>query len=119
MRALAIAVVSVALLAGCGGSAQAQPAGSIKVSLSEFKFEPSTIPAPSGKVVFWLVNAGSQGHNMIILDSSKHKVNGSELVAAGDASVFTVDNLAAGTYTFICDQQGHEASGMKGTLTIS
>jgi plastocyanin len=119
MKALAILLVSVALLAGCGGGAQAQPAGSIKLSLSEFKFEPSALTAPSGKVVFYLVNAGSQAHNMIVFDSSKHKVKGSELVAAGDAYVFTIDNIAAGSYTFICDQQGHEASGMKGTLTIS
>ncbi len=118
MKVLALALVLVALLAGCGGS-QSQPTGSIKVAMNEFKFEPSTIPASNGKVVFWLVNAGSQAHNMIIFDSSKHKVKGSDLVAAGDASVFTVDNIAAGTYTFICDQQGHEASGMKGTLTIS
>jgi plastocyanin len=118
MKALAIAVVSVALLAGCGGS-QAQPAGSIKVSLSEFKFEPAAITAPSGKVVFYLVNAGSQAHNLIIFDGAKHKVKASELVAAGDALIFTVDSIAAGSYTFICDQQGHEASGMKGTLTIT
>jgi plastocyanin len=119
MKAVAIALVAVALIAGCGGGAQAQPAGSIKVSLSEFKFEPAALSAPSGKVVFYLVNSGTQAHNLIILDNAKHKVKGSELVAAGDAFVFTVDNIAAGTYTIICDQQGHEASGMKGTLTIS
>jgi plastocyanin len=118
MKALAIALVSVALLTGCGGS-QSQPAGSIKVALSEFKFEPATINASSGKVVFYLVNTGTQGHNLIILDGAKHRVKGSDLVAAGDAAVFTVDSIAAGSYTFICDQQGHEASGMKGTLTIS
>jgi plastocyanin len=119
MKALAIALVAMGLLAGCGGGSQAQPAGSIKVSMSEFQFEPASLNAPSGKVVFWLVNSGRQAHNMIILDTAKHKVKSSDLVAAGDVSVFTVDNIAAGSYTIICDQQGHEASGMKGTLTIS
>jgi plastocyanin len=119
VKALAMAVAAVALLAGCGGSTTAQPAGSIKVSMSEFKFDPATINVPSGKVVFYLVNSGTTSHDLIIRDSSNNRVSGSELVSAGDALVFTVDTIPAGTYTYFCDQSGHEASGMKGTLTIT
>jgi plastocyanin len=122
MKALAVVVMAVALLlAGCGGGSagSGQPAGSIKVSLTEFKFEPSTISAPSGKVVFYLVNGGTTSHDMVIRDSSNNRLDGSELISAGDTFVFTVNSLAAGTYTYFCDQAGHEASGMKGTLTIT
>ncbi len=120
MKALAAAVAAVALvLAGCGGGSSAQPPGSIKVTLTEFKFDPSTISAPSGKVVFYLVNAGTTSHDLIIRDASNNRVDGSELMSAGDTLVFTVSNIAAGTYTYFCDQSGHEASGMKGTLTIT
>lgn len=121
MKALALAVVAVAVLAGCGGgTATAQPAGSIKVTLTEFHFDPSSINTTSGKVVFYLVNAGNNtSHNMIIRDSKGSRVAGSDLISAGDTSVFTVDSIAAGTYTYFCDQPGHEGSGMKGTLTIS
>ena len=119
MKTLAVPVAAVALLAGCGGSSTPQPSGSIKVTMSEFKFDPATISAPSGKGVFYLVNAGTTSHDVIIRDSSNNRVSGSELVSAGDAIVFTVDTIAAGTYTIFCDQSGHEASGMKGTLTIS
>jgi len=119
MKALAAAVAVVALLTGCGGGTTAQPSGSIKVTMSEFKFDPSTINASSGKVVFYLVNAGTTSHDFIIRDSSNNRVSGSELVSAGDAIVFTVDSIPAGTYTVFCDQSGHEASGMKGTLTVS
>jgi plastocyanin len=121
MRAVAAAMAAVALLAACGGggSSSGQPAGSIKVTLTEYSFNPSTISAPSGKVVFYLVNAGTASHDMIIQDSSNHTVKGSELISAGDSFVFTVDNIAAGTYTYLCDQPGHEASGMKGTLTVT
>ena len=120
MKALAAAMAAAALMAGCGGgSGPAQPAGSIKVTMSEYQFSPSTLNAPSGKVVFYLVNAGSTGHDMVIRDSSKTRIAGSELVSAGDSFVFTVDNLPAGTYTIVCDQPGHEGSGMKGTLTVS
>ncbi|TAN35014.1 hypothetical protein EPN29_01480 [bacterium] len=118
MKALAAALASAALLAACGGGSGSQPAGSIKVTMTEYKFDPSTLSAPSGKVVFFLVNAGSVAHDMIIRDGSGTRVAGSELVSAGDSKVFQVDNLATGSYTIVCDQPGHESSGMKGALTI-
>ncbi|HUY73694.1 MAG TPA: cupredoxin domain-containing protein [Candidatus Dormibacteraeota bacterium] len=121
MKALAVAATAAAVLAACGGGGgtSGQPAGSILVTLTEFSFSPSSISAPSGKVVFYLVNAGTISHDMIISDSSDNRVAGSDLISAGDSIVFTVDNIAAGTYPFYCDQTGHEASGMKGTLTVT
>jgi plastocyanin len=119
---LGAALLAVALLAGCGGSAggTSQPSGSIKVTMTEYKFDPATISAPSGKVVFWLVNAGNgTSHDMIIRDSSNTRIAGSELISAGDTFVFTVDNISAGTYTYFCDQPGHEGSGMHGVLTVT
>ena len=121
MRVLAVALGAIALLAACGGgNTSPQPSGSIKVTMTEFKFDPSTVNAPAGKVVFYLVNAGNNtSHDLIIRNSAGARVTGSELVSSGDSVVFTVDNIAAGTYTYFCDQPGHEASGMKGTLTIA
>jgi plastocyanin len=121
VRALAVALAAVAMLAGCGGGGggASQPAGSIKVTLTEFKFDPSDITAPHGKVVFFLVNAGTTQHDMAIRDSSNNRIAVSELVSAGDSFVFTVDNIAAGSYTIFCSQPGHEQSGMKGTLTVT
>jgi uncharacterized cupredoxin-like copper-binding protein len=88
--------------------------------MTEFKFDPSTISAPAGKVVFYLVNAGNNtSHDLFIRDGNGTKIAASDLVSAGDSSVFTVDNIAAGTYVMYCDQPGHESSGMKGTLTIT
>jgi plastocyanin len=112
-------LMTLAVLAACGGSSPSQPAGSIKVTMTEFKFDPLTISAPSGKVVFYLVNAGTVAHDLVIRDASGNRMGASDLVSAGDSFIFTVSNLAAGTYTIFCDQQGHEASGMKGTLTIT
>ena len=88
--------------------------------MTEFKFDPDTITAPSGKVVFYLVNAGTAAsHNLVIRNASGTRLAGSNLVSSGDSVVFTVDNIAAGTYTFFCDQPGHESSGMKATLTVT
>jgi plastocyanin len=116
-----VALVASAMLAACGGGGggTAQPAGSLKVTMTEFKFDPSTETAPNGKVVFFLVNAGTVSHDMVLRDGSGNRVAASELVSAGDSVVFTVANIAAGSYTIFCDQPGHEASGMKGTLTVT
>jgi len=120
MRRLAVGLVVVALLAACGGgSGSGQPAGSIKVTMTEFAFSPSTLSVPSGKVVFYLVNGGTVSHDMVIKDSSGNTAGRSDLVSAGDSFVFTVSNLAAGNYSFACDEPGHEANGMKGTLTAT
>lgn len=122
MRALAVALVAlaaVAFLAACGGSGTSQPAGSTKVTMNEYKFDPATMSVPSGKAVFYLVNAGTIAHDMVIRDSTGKRLASSDLVSAGDSFVFTVNDLPAGTYTIFCSQQGHEASGMKGTLTAT
>jgi uncharacterized cupredoxin-like copper-binding protein len=121
VKAAVVALMAVALLAGCGGgNSNAQPAGSIKVSMTEFKFTPGDLSAPAGNVVFFLVNDGNGiSHDMVIQDSSGKTVAKSELVSSGDSVVFPVNNIAAGAYTIICDQPGHKDSGMKGTLTIT
>ena len=125
MRKIGVALGVVALLltvAACGGSGASQPAGSTKVSLTEFKFTPGTdspITVAHGNVVFWLVNTGNTSHDLSIKDSSGNAVGTSELVSPGDSKEFDVNNLAAGSYTIVCTQPGHEASGMKGTLTVT
>ena len=122
MRNLAVGLVALAFLAGCGGGGgggSSQPSGSIQVTMTEFKFDPSTIQHSSGNMVFWLVNSGSTQHDMAIRDSSGKTIATSELVSAGDTKEFDVSNIAAGSYTFYCTQPGHEASGMKGTLTVT
>jgi plastocyanin len=113
-------LVVLALVMGiaCGGSS-GQPAGSIKVSMTEFAFAPKDISVPTGKVVLFLANAGQAPHDMVVLDSSGKQVAKSDLVQAGNDSLFTIDNLPAGTYTFVCDVQGHREAGMVGTLTVT
>jgi uncharacterized cupredoxin-like copper-binding protein len=121
VKVLVSSLVAVAVLAACGGGSgpSAAPAGSIMVKLTDYKFDPATISASSGKVVFYLTNSGSTTHDLVIRDSSKKKIAGSELVAPGDSNVFTVGNIAAGSYDIYCSQPGHEVNGMVGKLTVT
>jgi len=120
MKAAAFALVVVALLSACGGSSGGnQPAGSTQVTMSEYKFAPSSLTVSHGKVIFWLVNSGNLAHDMAIQDSSNNRLATSDLVSAGDSKEFDVNDIPAGTYKIFCTQQGHEASGMKGTLTVT
>jgi plastocyanin len=120
LAAVALAAL-VAVAVGCGGSSGssgAGPAGSYKVIMTEFKFNPSAITVKPGTTTFFLVNQGTVAHDMIIETQSGQRVAGSELVQAGGETTFTASNLAAGSYLIICDQPGHEAAGMKGTLSV-
>lgn len=117
---LLLLVGLVAAVAACGGGGQpAQPAGSIKVTMTEFKFDPSSLSAKSGKVTFFLVNTGNTAHDMVITDASGKQVAKSDQVSPGDSSVFAVDSLAAGTYSVFCDLPGHKESGMTATLQVT
>jgi len=116
---LALVLVTGAAACGGSGSRPGQPAGSTKVTLGEYKFEPSAISVKPGKAVFYLVNSGAVSHDMTVLGPGGAQVGRSELVQPGDVAVFTIENLAAGSYSVICSQPGHEGSGMKASLTAA
>ena len=114
--------------AGCGGgdsdsSGDNQAGGSEGGTTLElaadpggaFSFDKTSLEAPAGKVTIALTNDSSIPHNVTI------EGNGIEEVASdtvtGASSDVTAD-LEAGTYTFYCSVDGHEAAGMKGTLTV-
>jgi uncharacterized cupredoxin-like copper-binding protein len=119
-KAVVIGLLVLAL-AACGGGGSAgsgQPAGSTKVTMSEFKFTPSAIEVKSGTTLF-LVNEGSAGHDLVVTDMSGAVKARSSLVQPGDSTMFAIGNLPAGSYQVLCDVPGHKAAGMTGTLTVS
>ena len=76
----------------------------------------TTLEAPAGKVTIVLTNDSSVPHDVAI-EGNGVDVTSEEVDGGGTASVSAT--LEPCTYTFLCTVPGHEAAGMKGTLTIS
>jgi iron uptake system component EfeO len=107
-------------LAACGGStagSSASTAPVVRISASEYAFDPATVDVGAGPVTFEVTNAGTVEHEFEILDADDGVVDEVEGLVPGLTRDLTVD-LEPGTYTYVCRIAGHEAAGMKGTLTV-
>ncbi len=95
------------------------PAGALALSADPsgaLRFDKTALEAAAGGVTITMSNPSPLPHNVAI------KGNGVDvkgrIVTTGGTSTVTAD-LKPGTYTFYCTVPGHEAAGMKGTLTVS
>lgn len=82
-------------------------------------FNTKTLKAKAGKVTIVLTNPKSSGipHGISVEGHGVDK--DSKIVAPGKSVSLTVTLKKKGKYTYYCPVPGHEAGGMKGTLTIS
>jgi uncharacterized cupredoxin-like copper-binding protein len=119
VKALVTGLLVLALAAcGGGGGGAAQPTGSTKVTMSEFKFTPNTIDVKAGATLF-LVNDGSTAHDLVVTDAAGAVKARSSLVQPGNSATLSIGDLPAGTYPVMCDVPGHKDAGMTGKLTVS
>ena len=81
----------------------------------QLKFLASSASAKSGSVTLNMLNKSSVPHDIGVKGGGVSKIGA--IVQNGGTSTITVD-LKPGTYTFFCSVDGHEAAGMKGTLTV-
>jgi plastocyanin len=100
--------------------APATGGGSTDVHLSavpgKLAFNTTELTAKAGKVTMVMANPSSFSHGIAI---NGHGVSqAGQIVGHGGTSTVTV-TLKPGTYTFYCPVPGHEAGGMKGTLTVT
>ncbi|MBK5232355.1 MAG: hypothetical protein JJE13_05170 [Thermoleophilia bacterium] len=138
---LALPLVAMAFLAGCGGSDDSssdsstadtgttqteKPAadaggGGAAVALAAdpsgaLAYDTDTLEAKSGTVNVDFTNDATIGHDVVFEDSS-----GAE-VARGDVITGSSENVSfdakPGEYTYYCSLPGHRAAGMEGTLTV-
>jgi uncharacterized cupredoxin-like copper-binding protein len=81
----------------------------------QLKFLASSGSATAGKVTLRMKNMSSVPHDIAVKGGGLNQVG--PVVSGGGLSSLVV-NLKPGTYTFYCSVDGHEAAGMKGTLTV-
>jgi uncharacterized cupredoxin-like copper-binding protein len=115
----------VAAAVGTGGlvasqAANARPdATKLKLSANssgQLKFNTKSLKAKAGKVTITMSNPSSLPHAIAVEGKGVDKDG--KTVRKGGTSTITV-TLKKGKYTFYCPVPGHEAAGMKGTLTVS
>jgi plastocyanin len=133
-----LAVTAVLALAGCGSSGSKSSDSSSSSSSSNsnssasssgggetlklaadksaLKFDKTSLTAKAGKVTLEMENPSQLPH-AIAIKGNGVDVDG-KTIGNGETSTASTD-LKPGTYTFYCPVPGHEAAGMKGTLTVN
>lgn len=136
-RTLIALALATAVFAGCGGDddepesaatpaataeATQEPAASggetIEFSAPEdgsLKFDQGDVTAKAGTATITFNNPSSVPHAVEIEGNGVETKT--DVVTASEAPPVDVD-LKPGTYTYYCPVGGHEAAGMKGTLTV-
>jgi plastocyanin len=102
--------------AGGGGGGGGQVV-EIDVASSGFAYTESTATATAGHVVIKSMNPQGTGHDISLKGNGVDEHG--DVVQDGGVSTIDISDLKAGTYTYYCSVPGHEAAGMKGTLTVS
>lgn len=123
LRTTFAALVAVSALSACGGGSSAPAetipadAGLVVKSVKSIRFDASEYSATAGEIKVAFSNEDTVRHSLLVVQDGV-KVPDFKLVVPekGALDVGNI-NLAAGSYTLICDVPGHQ--NMKANLTVS
>jgi iron uptake system component EfeO len=121
--AMALAVVSAVLAAGCGGGAGASDSGStgsddaIAVDAGDTTCEVAATKLPAGRHTFAVSNSASQVTEVYVYASGDQVVGEVENIGPGTTRDLTVD-LSAGAYEIAC-KPGMVGDGNRTALTVT
>lgn len=134
LRRLALALVSVFILAACGGGAtNSTEPKTVTLTMNEFQFQPADITVNVGQPIkLVLKNNGTVLHDFVSMDAmvevmaeqgAMHDMGGMQTamhaaVEAGQQSTLEFKATQPGTYTFYCTEAGHKEAGMVGKLIV-
>jgi uncharacterized cupredoxin-like copper-binding protein len=100
------------------GGAPTGAAGTVDLTATDFKFDPSDTTVKSGKVTFNEKNDGQVTHSLEIEDVTPgHDQELEGDVSPGQSGTLTA-NLAPGKYEFYCPVGNHKEMGMEGEITV-
>jgi len=83
---------------------------------TQIAYDTKSLSGKAGAVTIDFTNPSAVTHDVCITSPSGQEVGCSQTISQGSTSLS--ENLKPGKYTFFCSVDGHEAAGMKGTLTI-
>jgi plastocyanin len=83
---------------------------------SAIAYDTKQLSGKAGKVTIEFDNPSPITHDVCIDSPSGQEIGCSQTISEDSTSLS--ENLKPGKYTFFCSVDGHEAAGMKGTLTI-
>jgi uncharacterized cupredoxin-like copper-binding protein len=114
---LVVALVMLLTVVSCSGGGGGSSGGqTISATGTEMKYDPNTWTVKAGQpVTINFKNGGTVTHDWIVKGqeaATKVEVQPNQ----SGSKTFTITN--AGTYDVYCSQPGHEAAGMKGTITV-
>jgi plastocyanin len=116
---LAMGVITVLALTGCGGGGGETDTGALSVTvkgLDSFSYDPAALTGRVGQAInLTLENTGVLEHNFVIDEFNLHLGP----IQGGQSSSGSLTPNTAGTFTYYCDVPGHREAGMEGTLTVT
>jgi plastocyanin len=105
---------------GGGGGSSSGASTTLKVSADPsgaLAYQEKSLSAKAGDVSVDFNNSSPLTHDVCIQSSNGSQLGCTDQIANSSSS-HDFGNLQPGTYTFYCSVDGHEAAGMKGTLTV-
>jgi len=94
-------------------AASSDAPSSVDVSLAEFSITPNAIEVAAGGTLE-VTNDGVADHDLAVIGTDV----ATPMLKGGESASLDLSALEPGTYDIHCTVAGHEAGGMKGTLTI-
>jgi hypothetical protein len=110
-------VGSIALLAGCGSTAQVGADGTLRVGLSEYHVHPQSVRAVTGTLSIVVHNYGRLSHNLVISLGGRPQASTRPIPPGQTAQLFAI--LAPGEYLMSSSVLSDQALGTYGTLTVT
>jgi uncharacterized cupredoxin-like copper-binding protein len=108
---------NAATQASATGGAAGGAGGTVDLSATEFKFDPSDPTVKSGDVTFNLKNDGQVTHSLEIEDVNGQDEEIEGTISPGQSGTLQV-NLPPGKYEFYCPVDNHKQMGMTGEITV-
>ena len=122
---VALTLVTLLVLTGCGGGAETSapvptgpPVSELRIGLLEYRLALSADALQPGTVTATVTNAGSTGHDVRVRQGDT--VLGTiEVLSPGKQQVLRFDVAPGVPVTLDCTVGGHAEAGMRATLAVA